>query len=85
MRFSMTTASADRRRRRRTRGLDTDAPCCHPRRRPLGVLHGSRSYVLQDDDGQIAESHSISAGLDYPGVGPQHSLLKDRPRRIRQA
>ena len=41
-----------------------------------GVLHGSLSFVLQDDDGQIAEAHSISAGLDYPGVGPEHSYLK---------
>jgi tryptophan synthase beta chain len=42
-----------------------------------GVLHGSRSYLLQDDDGQVIEPHSISAGLDYPGVGPEHSWLKD--------
>ena len=42
-----------------------------------GVLHGTRSYLLQDDDGQTVESHSISAGLDYPGVGPEHSWLKD--------
>jgi tryptophan synthase beta chain len=45
-----------------------------------GVLHGSRSYVLQTDDGQIAEAHSISAGLDYPGVGPEHAWLKDNGR-----
>jgi tryptophan synthase beta chain len=45
-----------------------------------GVLHGSRSYVLQTDDGQIAEAHSISAGLDYPGVGPELSFLKDSGR-----
>ena len=45
-----------------------------------GVLHGSRSYLLQDDDGQIEEAHSISAGLDYPGVGPEHSWLKDLGR-----
>jgi tryptophan synthase beta chain len=45
-----------------------------------GVLHGSRSYVLQDDDGQIAEAHSISAGLDYPGVGPQLAYLRDQAR-----
>jgi tryptophan synthase beta chain len=45
-----------------------------------GVLHGSRSYVLQDEDGQIREAHSISAGLDYPGVGPELSFLKDRGR-----
>jgi tryptophan synthase beta chain len=43
----------------------------------LGVLHGSKSYVLQDANGQVLEAHSISAGLDYPGVGPEHSLLKD--------
>ncbi len=42
-----------------------------------GVLHGSKSYLLQDDDGQVIEPHSISAGLDYPGVGPEHSWLKD--------
>ena len=45
-----------------------------------GVLHGSKSYVLQDENGQIMEAHSISAGLDYPGVGPEHSLLKDAGR-----
>ncbi|MSQ21867.1 MAG: tryptophan synthase subunit beta [Dehalococcoidia bacterium] len=42
-----------------------------------GVLHGSFSYLLQDDDGQVRETHSVSAGLDYPGVGPEHSYLKD--------
>ncbi|TET44203.1 MAG: pyridoxal-phosphate dependent enzyme, partial [Dehalococcoidia bacterium] len=41
-----------------------------------GVLHGTKSYVLQDDAGQIRETHSISAGLDYPGVGPEHSYYK---------
>jgi tryptophan synthase beta chain len=46
----------------------------------VGVLHGSMSYVLQNDDGQIAEAHSISAGLDYPGVGPEHSYYKDTGR-----
>lgn len=46
----------------------------------VGVLHGSKSYVLQDDDGQIMEAHSISAGLDYPGVGPEHSYLNDLKR-----
>lgn len=45
-----------------------------------GVLHGARSYMLQDEDGQTMESHSISAGLDYPGVGPEHSWLKDLGR-----
>lgn len=46
----------------------------------IGVLHGSMSYILQDSNGQIAEAHSISAGLDYPGVGPEHSYLKDIKR-----
>ncbi len=46
----------------------------------LGVLHGSKSYVLQDKDGQIIEPHSISAGLDYPGIGPEHAWLKDIKR-----
>ena len=47
-----------------------------------GVLHGARSYVLQDEDGQTLESHSISAGLDYPGVGPEHAMLHDTGRAI---
>jgi len=46
----------------------------------IGILHGSKSYVLADDEGQILEAHSISAGLDYPGVGPEHSFLKDSGR-----
>ncbi len=45
-----------------------------------GVLHGTFSYVLQDDDGQTAPVHSVSAGLDYPGVGPEHSYWKDSGR-----
>jgi tryptophan synthase beta chain len=45
-----------------------------------GVLHGNRTYILQDDNGQITETHSISAGLDYPGVGPEHAWLKDSGR-----
>ncbi len=45
-----------------------------------GVLHGNKTYLLQDDDGQIAEAHSISAGLDYPGIGPEHAWLKDSGR-----
>jgi tryptophan synthase beta chain len=45
-----------------------------------GVLHGSLSYLLQDPDGQVAPAHSVSAGLDYPGVGPEHSFLKDSQR-----
>ena len=46
----------------------------------VGILHGSRSYVLQDDEGQVKDTHSISAGLDYPGVGPEHAYLKDSGR-----
>jgi tryptophan synthase beta chain len=46
----------------------------------VGVLHGAKSYMLQDEDGQTVESHSISAGLDYPGVGPEHAWLKDISR-----
>lgn len=44
---------------------------------PVGVLHGNRTYVMSNDDGQIAETHSVSAGLDYPGVGPEHAWLKE--------
>jgi tryptophan synthase beta chain len=51
-----------------------------PKRARIGVLHGTRSYVLQDEDGQIMETHSISAGLDYPSVGPEHALLRDQER-----
>ncbi|MBI3523996.1 MAG: tryptophan synthase subunit beta [Betaproteobacteria bacterium] len=47
---------------------------------PVGVLHGNRSYLMQDENGQIIETHSISAGLDYPGVGPEHAWLKDSRR-----
>jgi tryptophan synthase beta chain len=47
---------------------------------PVGVLHGNKTYLMQDADGQIIETHSISAGLDYPGVGPEHSWLKDSGR-----
>jgi tryptophan synthase beta chain len=46
----------------------------------VGVLHGSRSYLLQDDDGQVRETHSVAAGLDYPGVGPEHAFLNDAAR-----
>jgi tryptophan synthase beta chain len=46
----------------------------------VGVLHGSRSYLLTDDDGQVLPAHSISAGLDYPGVGPEHAWLKESGR-----
>src|SRR5665647_3541320 len=47
---------------------------------PVGVLHGNRTYLMQDENGQIIETHSISAGLDYPGVGPEHAWLKDMQR-----
>jgi len=57
--------------------LDTAASL---NRGTVGILHGSRSYVLQDDDGQVRDTHSISAGLDYPGVGPEHAFLKDSGR-----
>ena len=45
-----------------------------------GILHGNRTYLLQDDDGQIVDAHSISAGLDYPGIGPEHAWLHDMKR-----
>ncbi len=45
-----------------------------------GVLHGNRTYLLQDDDGQIQDAHSISAGLDYPGIGPEHAWLHEMGR-----
>ena len=61
-------------------GIETgrhSAPLCAGR---AGVLHGNRTYLMADDDGEIIETHSISAGLDYPGVGPEHSWLKDSGR-----
>ncbi len=60
-------------------GLDSRHAATLSRGRP-GVLHGSKSYVLCDDDGQVAEAHSISAGLDYPGVGPEHAHWRDTGR-----
>jgi tryptophan synthase beta chain len=51
-----------------------------PARARVGVIHGTRTYVLQDDDGQIAETHSVSAGLDYAAIGPEHALLRDAER-----
>jgi len=53
---------------------------CDPARGRIGVLHGTRTFVLQDDDGQILSTHSISAGLDYPAVGPEHSYLRELGR-----
>jgi tryptophan synthase beta chain len=58
-------------------GLDTGEHAASLSRGRPGVLHGNRTYLLQDDDGQIHEAHSISAGLDYPGIGPEHSWLHD--------
>lgn len=58
-------------------GVNTSRTAATMTRGRPGILHGSRSYVLQTREGQIAETHSISAGLDYPGVGPEHSYLKD--------
>jgi tryptophan synthase beta chain len=51
-----------------------------PSKGRVGVIHGTRTYVLQDEDGQIAETHSVSAGLDYAAVGPEHALLRDMER-----
>jgi tryptophan synthase beta chain len=61
-------------------GIDTEKHAATIERGRPGVLHGSRSYMLQDDDGQTIESHSISAGLDYPGVGPEHANLHELGR-----
>lgn len=58
-------------------GVDTEKHAASIERGRPGVLHGARSYLLQDEDGQTVESHSISAGLDYPGVGPEHAYLAD--------
>ncbi len=58
-------------------GIDTDKHAASIERGRPGILHGARSYLLQDEDGQTIESHSISAGLDYPGVGPEHAHLAD--------
>jgi tryptophan synthase beta chain len=61
-------------------GLDSDRHSASLSRGTPGVLHGARSYLLLDADGQVHPAHSISAGLDYPGVGPEHSFLKDSGR-----
>lgn len=62
------------------KGLDGDEHCASLTAGSPGVLHGNRTYLLQNSDGQIEEGHSISAGLDYPGIGPEHSWLKDSGR-----
>ena len=61
-------------------GLDTGSHSASITRGNAGVLHGNRTYVLQDEDGQVSETHSVSAGLDYPGVGPEHAWLNDSKR-----
>jgi len=61
-------------------GVDTGKHAATLTKGQVGVLHGAMSYLLQDDHGQVIEPHSISAGLDYPGVGPEHSYLKDTGR-----
>ena len=61
-------------------GLDTPDHAASLAGGTPGVLHGNRTYLLQDDDGQIIEGHSISAGLDYPGIGPEHAYLRDTGR-----
>lgn len=62
------------------KGLDGDEHCASLTAGQPGVLHGNRTYLLQDEEGQIEEGFSISAGLDYPGIGPEHSWLKDTGR-----
>ena len=62
------------------RGVETGAHAASLTAGSPGVLHGNRTYLLQDEDGQITEAHSISAGLDYPGIGPEHAWLKDQGR-----
>jgi tryptophan synthase beta chain len=61
-------------------GLDTGRHSASLTLGSPGVLHGNRTYLLQDANGQIIETHSVSAGLDYPGVGPEHAWLKDSAR-----
>jgi tryptophan synthase beta chain len=61
-------------------GLDTGEHAATLARGQVGVLHGNKTYLLQDELGQIRGTHSISAGLDYPGVGPEHSLFKESGR-----
>ena len=66
-------------------GLDTGRHAASLSRGRPGVFHGSRSYLLQDADGQVRPAHSVSAGLDYPGVGPEHAFLKDSGRVLYEA
>ena len=71
---------AERHREAAGEGLESGKHSASLQRGSPGVLHGNRTYILQDDNGQIIETHSVSAGLDYPGVGPEHAWLKDTGR-----
>lgn len=62
------------------KGVDTDQTAASINKGEAGVLHGNKTYILQDEDGQISPTHSISAGLDYPGIGPEHAYLNDLER-----
>ena len=62
------------------KGVDTNEHAASLTHGSAGVLHGAASYLLQDEDGQILDAHSISAGLDYPGIGPEHAWLKESGR-----
>ncbi len=66
-------------------GVDTERHAATLTKGSVGVLHGNRTYILQDDEGQILPAHSVSAGLDYPGVGPEHAYLKDSGRATYEA
>lgn len=62
------------------KGIDTDKHAASMAGGQIGILHGMKFYLLQDDAGNVQIAHSISAGLDYPGVGPEHAYLKDSGR-----
>ncbi len=64
------------------KGLDTDQHAATIEKGSVGVIHGMMTYVLQDEDGQILPAYSISAGLDYPGVGPEHAYYNDVKRAV---
>ena len=66
--------------KQQVRGVDTDEHAATMTKGRHGVFQGSMSYVLQDEFGQVQPAHSISAGLDYPGIGPEHAYLKDTGR-----
>ena len=64
-------------------GLDTEEHAASINKGSVGILHGSKMHLLQDEDGQVLEAFSISAGLDYPGIGPEHSFLHDMRKQLR--